>query len=172
MLEANGGLQWPFPDGEIASARERRLFADGRFFHADGKARLIVDRPRPLPEPTDEEFPFTLLTGRGSSSQWHTQTRTRKSPVLEKLAPRELYLEINPADARRLAIAPHAWVEVESRRAKIVARAFVTPSVRAGEVFLPMHWPEVNRLTLQAVDPHSRQPAYKACAVAVSAVIK
>jgi assimilatory nitrate reductase catalytic subunit len=163
MIEERGGIQWPYDD----DAQERRLFSDGRFFHGDGRARFIVDEPRPLPEPSDAKYPFTLLTGRGGSSQWHTQTRTRKSPVLDKLAPREPYLEINPLDAARLSIAPNDWVEVLSRRATIRARAFVTASVRPGEVFLPMHYREVNQLTLAAVDPHSRQPAYKACAVDV-----
>jgi assimilatory nitrate reductase catalytic subunit len=169
MLEETGGIQWPYPAGAVGG-RERRLFESGRFFHADGKARFIVDQPRPVPEPPDAQFPFTLNTGRGSSSQWHTQTRTKKSPVLARLAPRELYVEINPADAARLGIAPHQWVELESRRAKILARAFVTPGVQPSQLFVPMHWPEVNRLTLAAVDPHSRQPAYKACAVAVRPV--
>lgn len=169
MLERAGGVQWPFPAGSVEGDRERRLFSDGRFYHADGKAKLIVDQPRPLPEPTDARYPFTLLTGRGSSSQWHTQTRTAKSAVLQQLAPRQVYVELNPLDAQRLGIAAHAWVELESRRATIRARAFLTRAVRPGEVFVPMHWPEVNRLTLAAFDPHSRQPAYKACAVTVRA---
>jgi assimilatory nitrate reductase catalytic subunit len=169
MLEEHGGIQWPLPRGATPE-RERRLFTDGKFFHADGRARLIVDAPRPLPEPTDRRFPFTLLTGRGSSSQWHTQTRTAKSPVLMRLAPREIYVEINPQDARSLGVAAHQWVELESRRATIRARAFVTHAVKPGELFVPMHYRETNRLTLAAFDPHSRQPAYKACAVAVRVV--
>jgi assimilatory nitrate reductase catalytic subunit len=167
QLEAAAGIQWPFASGAQLEEGERRLFSDGRFFHVDGKARLIVDAPRPVPEPTDARYPFTLLTGRGSSSQWHTQTRTRKSAVLSRLAPREIYVEVNPRDARQLAIAPNAWIEVVSRRGAIRARAFVTHSVRPGEVFVPMHYPETNQLTLAAFDPHSRQPAYKACAVAL-----
>jgi assimilatory nitrate reductase catalytic subunit len=167
MLEEAGGIQWPFPAGSVVEEKERRLFSDGKFFHGDGRAKLIVDEPRPLPEPTDKKYPFTLNTGRGSSSQWHTQTRTGKSPVLNKLAPRQIYVEINPGDARRLGIAPHQWVELESRRATIRARAFLTQAVRPGELFVPMHYAETNRLTLAAFDPHSRQPAYKACAVAV-----
>jgi assimilatory nitrate reductase catalytic subunit len=165
MLEREGGVQWPLPAGAAAPARERRLFEDGRFYHADGKARLIFAAPRPLPEPTDARYPFTLLSGRGSSTQWHTQTRTNKSAVLQKLHPRELYVEINPVDARRLEIAPHEWVVVASRRAEVRARAVVTPSVAPGQLFVPMHYPEANQLTFAAFDPQSRQPAYKACAV-------
>jgi anaerobic selenocysteine-containing dehydrogenase len=167
MLDEAGGVQWPYPAGSGPVERERRLFADGRFFHADGKARFIVDEPRPMPEAPDARFPLLLLTGRGSSSQWHTQTRTRRSPVLARLAPREIYIEINPVDARTLSVTANQWVTVTSRRAEIRARAFVTPSVRPGEVFVPMHYKETNQLTLAAFDPHSRQPAYKACAVSV-----
>jgi assimilatory nitrate reductase catalytic subunit len=170
MLEEQGGIQWPYSTGMKVHERERRLFEGGRFFHQDGRARLIVSHHRPPPELPNERFPFTLNTGRGSSSQWHTETRTGKSPVLAKLTPRDLYVELNPSDAARLTVVTHEWVEIESRRAKIRARAFVTPAVRPSEIFLPMHWPEVNRLTLAAVDPHSRQPAYKACAVAVRRV--
>ena len=70
MIAAAGGVQWPLRAGEPLPARERRLFEDGRFFHGDGKARFVFDAPRPLPEPADARYPFTLLTGRGSWSQW------------------------------------------------------------------------------------------------------
>jgi assimilatory nitrate reductase catalytic subunit len=170
MLEESGGVQWPFPAGAAPVERERRLFSDGQFHHADGKARLIVDTPRELPEPTSDEYPLTLLTGRGSSSQWHTQTRTAKSAVLARLAPRELYVEVNPRDVRRLGVTPSEWVEVVSRRGAVRARLFVTSSVRPGEVFMPMHYAETNQLTKAVFDPHSRQPSYKACAVAIRTV--
>ncbi len=165
MLERAGGIQWPLPKDAPPPASERRLFEDGRFHHPDGKARLIFEKPRPLPEATCARYPFTLLSGRGSSSQWHTQTRTGKSAVLARLHPREIYLEINPGDARRLGIAPNEWVMVVSRRAEIRARAFLTHAVAPGQVFVPMHYADANRLTFSAFDPHSRQPSYKACAV-------
>ena len=57
---------------------------------------------------------------------------------------------------------------MRSRRGVIEVRAWVTPTVGEGQVFLPMHYPETNRITLAVVDPHSRQPSYKACAVEVS----
>jgi assimilatory nitrate reductase catalytic subunit len=170
MLDERGGVQWPFPAGCADESPERRLFADGRFFHADGRARFVFDQPRPLPEAPDARHPFMLLTGRGSSSQWHTQTRTRHSAVLRRLHPRELYVEINPGDARRLDIKPHQWVRVESRRAEVRARAFLTHSVAPGQLFLPMHHPDVNKLTFPAFDPHSRQPSYKSCAATVGPV--
>ena len=171
MLEQHGGIQWPLPEGAPPDPRsERRLFEDGRFYHPDGKARLRFEAPRPLPEATDARYPLTLLSGRGSSSQWHTQTRTSKSAVLRRLYPQKIYVELNPADARALGIAPNEEVIVVSRRGRLRAFAFVTPSVAPGQVFLPMHYPEANRLTFPAFDPYSRQPSYKACAVAVQRV--
>jgi assimilatory nitrate reductase catalytic subunit len=165
MLDERGGIQWPYPADEPPLDSQRRLFADGRFYHADGRAKFIFESPRPLREPPNERYPLFLLTGRGSASQWHTQTRTKKSAVLRKLYPNNVYVEINPADARRLNIRPHEWVHVESQRGRIEARAFVTHSVPAGQVFVPMHYETVNRLTDAVFDPYSKQPAYKACAV-------
>jgi assimilatory nitrate reductase catalytic subunit len=124
-----------------------------------------------MPEAPDADYPFILLTGRGTSSQWHTNTRTGKSDVLRQLYPAGAYVEINPRDAARLGIAPNAVVTVASRRAAIEATAFLTEIVQAGQVFMPMHYVEVNQLTFPAFDPHSRQPSYKACAVRVRAAV-
>jgi assimilatory nitrate reductase catalytic subunit len=166
MLDELRGVQWPLPEGQCVPARsQRRLFADGRFFHADGKARLLFDEPRPAPELTSPEYPLVLLTGRGSSSQWHTQTRTAKSSVLRRLYPAEPYVEVNPSDAERLGVEAGEWIIVESRRGKLRARAHPTHVVQPGQVFVPMHYPGANRLTFPAFDPHSRQPSYKHCAV-------
>ncbi|HVC94745.1 MAG TPA: molybdopterin oxidoreductase family protein, partial [Pirellulales bacterium] len=165
MLDERRGIQWPYPSDDPPQEPERRLFADGRYYHADGRARFVFESPRPLREPPNARYPLFLLTGRGSASQWHTQTRTKKSAVLRKLYPENVYVEVNPADAERLGIRPHEWIHVESQRGRIEARAFVTHSVPAGQVFVPMHYETVNRLTDAVFDPYSKQPAYKACAV-------
>jgi anaerobic selenocysteine-containing dehydrogenase len=170
MLARHGGVQWPLPEGAELTSHERRLFETGEFFTDDRRARFLFDEPRPMPEPTSAEYPLLLLTGRGSSSQWHTETRTGRSTVLRALSPGELYLEISPIDARPLGVAPDEPVLVTSRRASVQARAFVTHAVQPGQVFLPMHYPTMNRLTFAAFDPYSRQPAYKACAVRVRRV--
>jgi len=189
MLDACGGVQWPMPQtrnaekgtrsepekGESAlhsalrtpgsAFRERRLFADGRFFTPDGRARFLFDPPAAVAEPVDDEFPFVLLTGRGTSAQWHTNTRTGKSAVLRSLYPQQAYVEVNPDDAERLGIPPHGRVAVVSRRARVECMAFVTGTVRPGQVFLPMHYGITNQLTKPEFDPHSRQPSFKHCAV-------
>ncbi len=168
-IEESRGIQWPFPSrSSDAQEPERRLFADGRFFTPDGRAKFYFDEPRPMAEPADADYPLILLTGRGSSAQWHTGSRTNKSAILRKLAPTAVYLEINPVDAARLAIKDGTPVNIRSRRATISATAFVTQVVQPGQVFLPMHFADVNKLTFPSFDPHSRQPSYKACAVAVS----
>jgi assimilatory nitrate reductase catalytic subunit len=194
-IDASGGIQWPYTEkaerlkaeelksenGPLSLAKrqpfspsafqtfetERRLFADGKFFTPDQKARFFFDEPRPMPERPDAQFPFLLMTGRGSSAQWHTGTRTNKSAVLLKLAPRELHVEINPDDAKRLGFVDGERVCVRSRRGQASAIAFVTAIVQPGQIFMPMHFEAVNMLTFPAFDLHSRQPSYKACAVTV-----
>jgi anaerobic selenocysteine-containing dehydrogenase len=169
-VDRHGGVQWPHPEGSAAPERERRLFEDGRYYTPNGRAQMLFSEPQRLPERTSKRFPLTLLTGRGSSSQWHTQTRTKRSAVLRKLAPAELYVEVNPKDARTLNVRPNDMVKVTSPRGSITARAFVTNTVRPGHVFLPMHYATINELTFPVFDPHSRQPGYKACAVSVELV--
>jgi assimilatory nitrate reductase catalytic subunit len=167
-IDARGGVQWPCrPDHPEDAAQERRLFADGKFFTPSGRARMLFDRVRPPAEKADKEYPLTLLTGRGTSAQWHTNTRTGRSAVLRKLYPKDCYVEMNPEDATGLGIAPESWVRVRTRRGALSARAFVAASVRPGQIFLPMHYDGVNALTIAEFDPHSRQPSYKHCAARV-----
>src|SRR6185295_8208888 len=158
---------WPAGGGAGDPAPERRLFEDGRFFHDDGRARCIVEAPRPPPEIPDHAYAFVLLTGRGSSSQWHTETRTGKSAVLRKLYCNDPYVEINPADAGALHVGADDWVVVESRRGLMRARAHLTHTVQPGHLFVPMHTARANQLTHGSFDPYSRQPAYKHCAVRI-----
>ena len=176
-LDEQGGIQWPLPKSNSPLERstfnsERRLFADRKFHTPSGRAKFLFDPPSPLPEPTCRNFPFTLLTGRGTSAQWHTQSRTNKSAVLRKLYPSELFLDLHPDAAARLKITDQDILKISSRRGSITAKAHLTSNVNSGEVFLPMHEGTVNQLTFPAFDPHSRQPSYKACAVRISATLE
>lgn len=167
-IDTRGGIQWPCLPGELGQGtEEKRLFADGKFYHADQKARFIFAPPRPVAEPVDDRFGFILLTGRGSSSQWHTETRTKKSELLRKLAPESVYVEIHPDDAKKLDIRPGNLVRIKSRRNSVYAHAFVTAGVQAGQVFMSMHYAETNKLTQASFDPFSKQPSYKYCAVSL-----
>jgi assimilatory nitrate reductase catalytic subunit len=196
MIGECGGIQWPFSETErgregekeregeqasfsssfppslspslrLAPLQHRRLFEDGRFYHDDGRAKFLFESPREMPEPPSQRYPYLLLTGRGTAAQWHTQTRTAKSSVLRRLGPTHAYVEINPQDARREGILPSQDVIVESQRGRLRAKAFVTPTVQPGQVFMPMHYATVNQLTHAHFDPYSKQPSYKDCAVRV-----
>jgi assimilatory nitrate reductase catalytic subunit len=164
MLDRCGGIQWPLPKGETIEP-ERRLFADGNFYHPDRRARFIFDASRPPAEITGEQFPYTLLTGRGTSAQWHTQTRTAKSAVLRQLYPENVYVEVHPSDAESEHLKSGEIVRITSRRGSIEAKVLVTSTVQPGQVFIPMHYPTVNQLTYPAFDVYSRQPSYKHAAV-------
>jgi anaerobic selenocysteine-containing dehydrogenase len=165
QLVERGGIQWPYPRESADERDQRRLFENGRFYHTDERARFVFEKPRPLPELPNARFPFVLLTGRGSVAQWHTQTRTSKSAVLEKLSPSGPFAEVNPTDAKRLGIAANDRIIITSQRGRIRVRAFLTNAVQPGQVFVPMHDESTNRLTDAVFDPYSKQPAYKACAV-------
>jgi len=187
MIEQNGGIQWPFwekptalpvcgeeryshrtPGVRLVDKSERRLFEDGKYYHPDGKARFIFADVCVPPELTDDTYPFILLTGRGTTSQWHTQTRTGKSLLLKKMYPREIYVEINPEDAGRLNIQQNQWVYVATKRGIAKSRAVIVSTVKPGQIFMPMHYEETNQLTFAAFDPYSRQPSYKICAAKVA----
>lgn len=175
QIDRCGGIQWPWSadhaSGGFEPEQQRRLFADGRFFHEDRRARLIVDDVSPMPEPAGEDYPIVLLTGRGTVSQWHTQTRTRQSPLLRSLYPNQPYVEMHPRDAAELDVEHGDLVRVRSRRGHADATACLTHSVQPGQVFMPMHYECTNQLTLSHFDPHSGQPSYKDCAVRIEPVL-
>ncbi|MEM5521743.1 molybdopterin-dependent oxidoreductase [Sulfitobacter sp. AS59] len=145
--------QWPRND--------TRFFADGQFYHADGKARML-----PVQAPVAQQTGLTLNTGR-NRDQWHTMTRTGKSPKLgAHLA--EPYLEIHPLDAAEIGTAHGDLVEVHNVQGRNILRALVTDRVAKGQLFAPMHWTRqtargatVNALMAPVTDPFSGQPALK-----------
>jgi assimilatory nitrate reductase catalytic subunit len=169
FVDRAGGVQWPYPAGSAPLARgaERRLFEDGRFYTPDGRARFLFEEPRPPRSSPSDAYPLVLLTGRGSSSQWHTGTRTQKSAMLRSLAPSAPYVELSPDDVAARGIEPGEEVVVTSVRGSMRARAFVTSTVSAGQVFVPMHFARTNQLTQASFDPYSRQPSYKWACVEV-----
>ncbi len=76
-------------------------------------------------------------------------------------------MEICSADAADLEARDGQLIEIKSRRGTLIATAYISPTVRPGQIFVPMHYAEVNRLTHSSFDPHSRQPNYKATAVSL-----
>lgn len=163
LLEQRG-LQWPMREGDETGAA--RLYADGVFPHADGRARLI-----PLPfvdnnEQPDRDYPFWLNSGR-VVEHFHTRTKTGKVGNCNKFSPTP-YLEMNPDAAADVGIAHMQYVRLVSRRGDAVVMVQLTQRVPPDMVFIPFHFHDcVNRLTLGLLDPHSRQPAFKQCAVRI-----
>ena len=137
---------------------------------------MFFARPHLLPEEMpDAAYPFLLNTGR-LAHQWHTMTKTGKIAKLNKLNPGP-FVEIHPEDAARLDICDEDRVEIASRRGRAVLPAVITDRVRPGNCFAPFHWNDVfgeylsiNAVTSDAVDPISRQPEYKACAISLTKV--
>jgi anaerobic selenocysteine-containing dehydrogenase len=84
-----------------------------------------------------------------------------------QLYPEHLYVQMNPLDAEPLGIETNQKVLIASRRGQVTATVFITNTVQAGDLFIPMHYSVANELTFPSFDPYSRQPAYKACAVSV-----
>lgn len=172
QIDACGGIQWPWSiadqESNAAPEQQRRLFADGLFYHEDQRAKLIVDKLSDPPESPDDEFPFILLSGRGTVSQWHTQTRTSKSPVLRKLYPQSAYIELNPSDAKSMGVQNGDLLCVQSRRGEASVVACIAPTLQPGQTFMPMHYDETNKLTLRCFDSHSRQPSFKYCAIKIT----
>ena len=172
-LKREGPLQWPYR--KTQSAATVRLYEKGNFPTPSGKANLIpVEHAEPA-EPPDDDYPLLLTTGR-SKYHWHTMTRTGKNEALRKSAPDPI-LDIHRADARRYGIQDADFVEIVSRRGKVMVQCRVTEEIRRGTCFLPFHWGReqglfkaANNLTISARDPLSRQPELKACAVRVRKV--
>jgi Uncharacterized anaerobic dehydrogenase len=117
----------------------------------------------------DDAYPFWLNSGR-VVEHFHTRTRTGKMGNLNKFSPTP-YMEMSPDAAKPLGIAHGSYARLTTRRGDAVVMVQLTQRVPRNMVFVPFHFHEcVNRLSLGLLDPHSRQPAYKQCAVKVEAV--
>ena len=168
-IEKQRGIQWPFKEGSDQEKGDRRLYADGRFQHADERAKLI-----PLPfidnnEVPDDDFPFWLNSGR-VVEHFHSRTKTGKIGNCNKFSPTP-YMEMNPDAAAELGVQHGKYVRVVSRRSDAVVMVQLTQRVPRNMVFIPFHFHDcVNRLTLGLLDPHSRQPAFKQNAVRIEHV--
>ena len=167
LLANEGPAQWPVTEGS-APQSDPRLYADGVFPTSTGRANLICTEWAPFPEQPNVEYPFILNTGR-TVEHWHTRTKTKEVPILERLSPRA-WLEINPRDAKRLGLRSHDLVDIVSRRGRTSeVELRLTEIIAPGQVFMPFHFCEtnVNEVTQSAFDPISREPNYKQCAVQV-----
>jgi formate dehydrogenase major subunit/formate dehydrogenase alpha subunit len=124
----------------------------------------------PAPELPDDEYPFILNTGR-VIYHWHGGEMTRRAKGIMEVYGHPL-IEINPDDAAKLGINGNKTLRVTSRRGVIESEAWVTDRVPPGMVYANFHFPEAsaNELTIAALDPTSKIPEYKVCAVKVELV--
>ena len=178
-------VRWPMPGSPKAGSANGRAsltesqqpepLAGGRFYTPSGKARFVSTKPRPPAARSDDEFPLLMLSGR-IRDQWHTMTRTGKSPRLAQTRP-EPFVEIHPRDAIALGLANGSLACIRSVRATMLARVEWSDTLRRGQVFVPMHWTSelasagrAGPLIAPAVDPLSGQPELKATPVAIEPV--
>ena len=164
-LEENG-IQWPCPTEDHPGTPF--LFEDA---FPRGKARFTAVEWHAPDEMPDEEYPLVLTTGR-VLAQYHTGSMTRRSKVLEGIAP-HAFVELNPDDAGNLDINDGETVRAASRRGSISLAVRVTDRVAPGIVFIPFHYREAaaNLLTNDALDPVCKIPEAKVCAVRLEKVL-
>ena len=165
-IEEHGGLQWPCWDTDHPGTT--RLYAD-EFNTHNGKANLEgvgFSEPAELP---DEDYPFTLTTGR-VLYQYHTGTMTHREEGIMQYTPSD-FVEIHPQTAANYGIESGEMVTVTSRRGEITVPAQVTDRIGPDSVFAPIHFAEtaVNRLTDEEhLDPAAATPEYKVSAVRIT----
>lgn len=166
-IEAERGVFWPCRSEDDAGTP--RLFRDG-FPTPDGRARFHVVHHRDAAEIPDDEYPYRLTTGR-SRAHYQSGTQTRRTKALLDTEP-EPSVDIHPDLAARLGVAEGGDLLLRTRRGRARMRARLTPTIRPDTVFAPFHWAgeqTINDLTNPALDPASRMPEFKVCAVALEA---
>jgi assimilatory nitrate reductase catalytic subunit len=172
-LEAGEALHWPcpaLPTGHGAHPGTPRLFTD-RFARPDGRARFVAVDHVESAEPPDTDYPLRATTGR-VLVHYQSGAQTRRVAELAGIAP-ESFVEVHPDTAARAGLADGEWARVESRRGAALARVRCVPTLRPETVFLPFHFggdQAANRVTNPALDPVSRMPAFKVCAVRLEPV--
>lgn len=171
LINKNKTIQWPFDKKKESGTK--RLFTNHLFYTPSKKAIIHSPSDQLNSELPDENFPFILTTGR-VRDHWHTMTKTGKVNKLKQHT-KDTFLEIHPDDAEILGIDDSQIVVVRSRRGEVQVKAKVSASIKKGVVFLPMHWGKIlgndlnraNNITSTIIDPLSKEPDFKYCAVQV-----
>jgi assimilatory nitrate reductase catalytic subunit len=168
-LRKEEGVYWPCPELDHPGAK--RLF-EASFPLPEGKALLTPVENHLPKELVSEEYPLYLTTGR-VLTQYLTGVQTRRS---HSLAARDVesFMEIHPTTAKKHQIEDGTLVKLESKRGVIYVRSRFSSEIREDTVFVPMHWGDtqnVNKITLDALDPTCKMPGFKVCAVKVSPLV-
>ncbi|WP_019342741.1 nitrate reductase [Stutzerimonas stutzeri] len=170
LIDQLGPQQWPFPAGHQQGTP--RLYGDGVFPTASGRARFLAEHYRAPKETRETGFPLTLNTGR-LRDHWHGMSRTGTAARLFSHV-EEALLSMNADDMRQRQLFDGQLVKARSRRGELILPVQKDDSLRPGQAFVPMHWGDrflkglgINRLTLSAFDPLSKQPELKHAGVEV-----
>jgi assimilatory nitrate reductase catalytic subunit len=164
-IRQSDGIFWPCPDENHPGTP--RVFLD-RFATEDGRARFHPIAFQPAAEQPDDEYPLYLTTGR-VMAQYQSGTQTRRVAALKAAAP-EAFVQIHPSMAQTYGITGGDDVILTTRRGSAVVKAQLTPSIRLDTLFVPFHYAgrgSANLLTNPALDPVSRMPEFKVCAVRI-----
>jgi len=164
-IQREDGVFWPCPSENHPGTP--RLFQE-RFATADGRARFHRVEFRGAAEQPDQEYPLYLTTGR-IMAQYQSGTQTRRVKKLLDLSP-HAFVQIHPSMARMYGIEEGDPVQLITRRGKAMAAAQLTTSIRMDTVFMPFHFAgqgRANLLTNPALDPVSKMPEFKVCAVRI-----
>jgi formate dehydrogenase major subunit len=165
-MEKPESVHWPCPTEDHPGTP---ILHREKFSAADGLGTFFGLEYRPPAEVADAEYPFTLMTGR-LIFHYHTRTQTDRSATLHYEVP-EAYVQINDEDAKKLDIKNGERIKLRSRRGETTPVARVTDEVGPGVLMMTMHFPNgANNLTNTALDPLSKMPELKHCAVAVEKI--
>ena len=170
LLESAGPQQWPYPEG--AQAGKQRLYEDGVFPTANGRARFVQIQHTPTADVVSAAFPISLLSGR-MRDHWHGMSRTGTVPRLFNLEDEPL-LAMHPCDMRHRGLESGDLVTVKNARGEMAVRIAERPGLKRGRAWMPMHWGSqfmnsagVNGVSSEATDPYSMQPELKHAAVQI-----
>jgi assimilatory nitrate reductase catalytic subunit len=157
------GVFWPCPAPDHPGTP--RLFQES-FPFPGGRARFHVVPYRAAAELPDADYPLYFTTGR-YKEHYNSGAQTRRVPRLDEAKP-EPRVELHPWLAEQLGVSDGELLTIESRRGSVSLRAKLSRDIRSDTLFAPFHWggkQAANILTSPALDPHSRMPEFKICAV-------
>lgn len=168
-MERQGTVQWPCPTEEHTGTP---YLYEGKVFSTEnGKGRLFACDFRPPMEMTDKEYPLSLSTVR-EVGHYSVRTMTGNCRALKELADEPGYIQMSIEDSEKLNIEDQELVRVSSRRGSVVTRALITDRVKEGSTFMTYQWwiGSCNELTSDHVDPITKTPEYKYCAIKVEKI--
>ena len=170
-IEKLGCVQWPCRSESDEDKGSMFLHKDGNFSTDNGRGKLFATEWRPPYEIEDDEYPFSLSTVR-EVGHYSVRTMTGNCRALSQLEDEPGYLQINYKDAQKLCIKDNEIVRVSSRRGSVLTRALVTDRVQEGSTYMTYQWwvGACNELTISSLDPISKTPEYKYCAVKVEKI--